>query len=90
MTYDHDDPAHIYGPDNPSGCDKFYCLNRFAVAWEVEAKHHAKMSTHYRDALERLAKVDPFIVDDLPFVDVGRELQARIEYAEDALTQEVD
>lgn len=33
------------------------------------------------EALERLAKVDPFDESDLPYVTASRDLQARIEFA---------
>ncbi len=42
--------------------------------------------TSLRAALERLAKIDPFITEGLPFIDCARDLQARIEFAAQALT----
>ncbi len=39
----------------------------------------------YREALERLAKVDPLVEDNLPLIDTNREFEARIRFAEAAL-----
>lgn len=52
---DHENPTHIYHTVfNPSGCDRFYCLQRFDPASVADAAALTDEVARLKEALERI------------------------------------